>query len=64
MICGMCYVYVACFREKDYKKFITREDWREFDFVTKFSESKRAKLIFFFVISAGHWKSSRNGEQL
>lgn len=31
---------------KDYKKFHTRETWRESDFVAKFSESKRAKLMF------------------
>lgn len=34
-------------REKDYKKFYTRETWREFDLVAKFSESKRAKLMVF-----------------
>ena len=48
---------MVCVREKDYRKFHTRETWREFDSVAKFSESKRAKLMF--STDVGHHMSSK-----
>lgn len=55
---GICVSDLCYEREKEYKKFHTRETWRECDCVAKFSESKRAKLTF--LTNAGHRMSSRN----
>lgn len=44
---GICVSELWCDGEKENKKFHTGETWRESNCVAKFSESKRAKLMFF-----------------